>query len=204
LQDVIFSKNNITLGFGLRKETLLIYLPFLGLIILVFVLYIPQLTGYSGHISVLSDLTFMDKTTLLLTFALASFAAIEGFSTFKRASTEAKRHQIEDARNELEKAYGPLYTLLNKTTKVESSGFWLDFDERRRINEIMATYPFMFPQRITDIWQQKIRNLRGELEASDLKSPKYEVYFNVYLEFRNLINEEYNLRVKSYRDLLQK
>jgi hypothetical protein len=204
LQDVIFSKNNITLGFGLRKETLLIYLPFLGLIILVFVLYIPQLTGYSGHISVLSDLTFMDKTTLLLTFALASFAAIEGFSTFKRASTEAKRHQIEDARNELEKAYGPLYTLLNKTTKVESSGFWLDFDERRRINEIMATYPFMFPQRITDIWQQKIRNLRGELEASDLKSPKYEVYFNVYLEFRNLINEEYNLRVKNYRDLLQK
>ena len=134
----------------MQKETWIIYLPIFGLIVLVLVLYFPQMTGYSGHISVLSDLTFMDKTTLLLTFALAAFAAVEGFSTFKRASTEAKRHQIEDARNELEKAYGPLYTLLNKTTKAEDSAFWLDFEERRRINEIIATYPFMFPLQIID------------------------------------------------------
>ena len=111
----------------MQKESWLVYIPILGLVILVLVLYFPQLTGYSGHISVLSDLTFMDKTTLLLTFALASFAAVEGFSTFKRASMESKRDQIEDARNELEKAYGPLYTLLNKPAKSENSAFWLDF-----------------------------------------------------------------------------
>jgi hypothetical protein len=188
----------------MQKETWLIYLPIFGLIILVLVLYFPQLTAYSGHISVISDLTFMDKTTLLLTFALASFAAVEGFSTFKRTATEAKRHQIEDARNELEKAYGPLYTLLNKTAKTENSAFWLDFEERRRINEIITTYPFMFTLQIITLWQQKIRNLASTLEASDLKSAKYEVNLDVYLELRNLVNEEYDKRVKNYRDLLEK
>lgn len=187
----------------MEKQTWLIYLPILGLIVLVLVLYFPQLTGYSGHISVLSDLTFMDKTTLLLTFALASFAAIEGFSTFKRASTESKRHQIEDARNELEKAYGPLYTLLNKTAKTENSAFWLDFEERKKINEIIATYPFMFPSQIIELWQRKIRDLAQEIETSGLKSAKYEINLDVYLDLRNLINEEYNRKVKNYRDLLE-
>lgn len=188
----------------MQKEKWLVYVPILGLVILVLVLYFPQLTGYSGRISVLSDLTFMDKTTLLLTFALASFAAVEGFSTFKRASSESKRDQIEDARNELEKAYGPLYTILNKPAKSENSAFWLDFEERRRINEIMATYPFMFTSKIIELWQQKIRNHTSTLETTDLKSAKYEVNLDVYLELRNLINEEYNRRVRSYRDLLEK
>jgi hypothetical protein len=188
----------------MQKEKWLIFLPLFGLILLVIILYFPQLTGYSGHISVLSDLTFMDKTTLLLTFALAAFAAIEGFSTFKRGSNEAKRHQIEDARNELEKAYGPLYTLLNKTSKEENSTFWLDFEERQRINEIVATYPFMFTTQIIELWQQKIRNLASTIEPSDLKSAKYEVNLDVYVELRNKINEEYSRKVKNYRDLLDK
>ena len=187
----------------MEKEKWLLSLPLLGLFVLVLVLYLPQLTGYSGHISVLSDLTFMDKTTILLTFALAAFAAIEGFSTFKRASTETKRHRIEDARNELEKAYGPLYTLLNKSSTTDSTLFWIDFDERRKINEVMATYPFMFPSQITELWQQKIRNLTSTLDSSDLKSMKYEMNLDVYLELRNMINEEYDLRVKNYRKLLE-
>ncbi|MGA2524333.1 MAG: hypothetical protein ABSF65_09325 [Candidatus Bathyarchaeia archaeon] len=188
----------------MQKETWLLSLPFLGLIVLVVILYIPQLTGYSGHISVLSDLTFMDKTTILLTFALAVFAAIEGFSTFKRASTEAKRHQIEDARNELEKAYGPLYMVLNKTSNSENTGFWLDFEERKKIDETIATYPFMFPQQITELWQQKIRKLKSTLDHSNLKSAKYEMNLDAYLELKTMINEEYDRRLGKYRELLEK
>ena len=189
----------------MKKETSwLVYLPIIGLFALFLILYFPQLSGYSGHISVISDLTFMDKTTVLLTFALASFAAVEGFSTFNRASMEAQREKIEDARNELEKAYGPLFTLLNKATKSANSTFWLDFEERRRINEIIATYPFMFPSKIIELWQQKIRNHTSTLDTSDLKSAKIEVNLDVYLELRDLINEEYNQRVKNYRELLEK
>ena len=175
----------------MQKERWLLSLPFLGLIVLVVILYLPQLTGYSGHISVLSDLTFMDKTTILLTFALAFFAAIEGFSTFKRASTEAKRHQIEDARNELEKAYGPLYMLLNKSSKSGNEVLWLDYDERKKIDEIIATYPFMFPASITEMWQQKIRNLTSTFDNPNVKSSKYEVNLDVYVDLRNMINQEY-------------
>ena len=186
----------------MQKEKWLLSLPFLGLIVLVIVLYILQLTSYSGF-SALSDLTFMDKTTILLTFALAVFAAIEGFSTFKRASTEAKRHLVEDARNELEKAYGPLYMLLNKPSKDDNALLWLDFDERKKIDEIIATYPFMFPSQITEMWQQKIRNLASTLETSGSKSSKYELKLDVYKELRSMINEEYISRVKNYRELLE-
>ena len=186
----------------MQKEKWLLSLPFIGLIVLVIVLYIPQLTGYSGILA-LSGLTFMDKTTILLTFALAVFAAIEGFSTFKRASTEDKRHLAEDARNELEKAYGPLYMLLNKSSKDDSTLLWLDFDERKKIDEIIATYPFMFPSQITEMWQQKIRNLASTLQSSGIKSSKYELKLDVYKELRNMINEEYTSRVKNYRELLE-
>ncbi len=187
----------------MQKETWLLSLPFLGLIVLVVVLYIPQLTGYSGHISVLSDLTFMDKTTMLLTFALAVFAAIEGFSTFKRASTESKRHQIEDARNELEKAYGPLYMLLNKPSNSDNHILWLDYNEREKIDEIMATYPFMFPAQITEMWQKKVRNLTSAFENPNIKSSNYAVNLDVYVDLRNMINQEYAARVKNYRELLR-
>jgi hypothetical protein len=185
----------------MQKATWLLALPFLVLIALIIVLYLPQLTGYS--ISVLSNLSFMDKTTILLTFALAIFAAIEGFSTFKRAATEAKRHQIEDARNELEKAYGPLYMLLNKPSKADNSVLWLDFEERKKIDEIIATYPFMFPSQITEMWQQKIRNLASNLETPDIKSSNYGLNLDVYKELRDMINKEYNARVKNYRELLE-
>ena len=54
------------------------------------------------------------------------------------------------------------------------------------------------------LWQKKIRNLGSTFEASGLKSAKYEVNLAVYLELRNLINEEYDKRVKNYQDLLNK
>jgi hypothetical protein len=177
----------------MQIERLLVFLPLIGLVVLVIFLYVPQLT-----------LTFMDKTTILLTFALASFAAVEGFSTYKRASAEIKWHKLEDAKNELEKAYGPLYTILNKSMKSENSGFWLDFEERGKIDRIIATYPFMFPSNIIDLWQEKIRNLAIKFEPSDYKSGNYDAGFDVYLELKNLVNKEYVNKVKNYRNLLGK
>jgi hypothetical protein len=174
----------------------------LGLIVLILALYSPQI--FATPIPVLSQLSFMDKITVLLTFALASFAAVEGYSTFSRVSLEAKWHKIEDARNELEKAYGPLYTLLNKITSSsdDKKGFWLEFDERKKLDDIMATYPFMFPSQINDLWQQKIRKLGSLLGNSDVKSA-HEINLDVYVELRNLINAEYARKVNEYHELLK-
>ncbi len=182
----------------LRKEQYFLLLPVLFLVVLTFILALPG-------VPILSGLSFGEKANLLLTFSLAFFAAVEGFSTYRRASMESKRHAIEDARNELEKAYGPLYTLLNKGSSgggAEKS-FWLDFEDRRRLDGILATYPFMFSPKIYDLWQEKLRNVESLLGASDFKSGTREVSLGGYLEFRNLLNEEYALRVKNYRNLLE-
>ena len=186
----------------MQFQRIAIYLPLLGLIVLIFALYSPQI--FAMYIPVLSQLSFMDKITVLLTFALASFAAVEGYSTFMRASMEAKWHKIEDARNELEKAYGPLYTLLNKFTSSSDDkiGFWLEFDERKKLDDIMATYPFMFSSQINDLWQQKIRKLGSLLGNSDVKSV-HEINLDVYVELRNLINAEYARKVNEYHELLK-
>jgi len=184
----------------LQKEYYyVLVLPLFFLVILTVVLYVPQ-------IQVLSDLSFGEKANLLLTFAIAFFAAIEGYSTFRRTSMESKRQVIEDARNELEKAYGPLYSLLNNRSASggEQKDFWLTFEERKKLDEIMATYPFMFPLEINDLWQEKIRNLRSIFDTSDFKSGASNVSLGVYLNFRNLINKEYENRVKHYRKLLEK
>ena len=186
----------------MQFQRIAIYLPLLGLIVLIFALYSPQI--FAMYIPVLSQLSFMDKITVLLTFALASFAAVEGYSTFMRASMEAKWHKIQDARNELEKAYGPLYTLLNKFTSSSDDkiGFWLEFDERKKLDDIMATYPFMFSSQINDLWQQKIRKLGSLLGNSDVKSV-HEINLDVYVELRNLINAEYARKVNEYHELLK-
>jgi len=186
----------------LQFQRVAIYLPLLGLLILVIALYLPQI--FVSNVPGLSSMSFMDKTTVLLTFALASFAAVEGYSTFMRASMETKWHKLEDARNELEKAYGPLYTLLNKITSSsdEKKGFWLEFDERKKVDEIMATYPFMFSSQISELWQQKIRKLGTLLGTSDVRSVQ-EINLDVYVELRNLINSEYARKVTEYHKLLK-
>ena len=188
----------------MRRELLMIYLPLSVLIVFILILYSPELT--STHIPVLSDLDFDKKTSLTLTFSIAIFAAIEGYATFKRAKMEENRHLIADARNELEKAYGPLYTLLNKVvpTGGDKDSFWLEFEERRKVDEIMATYPFMFPTEIYSLWQEKIRNPQSLIHESNLEPNGVGLDLGVYVEFRNLVNTEYAHRVKKYEELIQK
>lgn len=182
----------------------MIYLPLLGLITFILILYFPELT--STHLPVLSELDFDKKTNLTLTFSIAIFAAIEGYATFKRAKMEERMHLIVDARNELEKAYGPLYTLLNNVLSAdrEKHGFWLGFEERRKVDEIMATYPFMFPPEVYSLWQEKIRNSRSVVFDSNPRHSGVGLDLGVYVEFKKLVNAAYADRVKKYRELIQK
>jgi hypothetical protein len=187
-----------------RKEQLMIYLPLSGLIVLILILYSPELT--STHIPILSDLDFDQKTNITLTFSIAVFAAIEGYAMFKRAKMEENRHLIADARHELEKAYGPLYTLLNKVvpTGGNKNSFWLDFEERKKIDEIMATYPFMFPPQIYSLWQEKIRNVESLIQSSKLEPTGVGIDLGAYVELKKRVNEEYERRLKKYRELIEK
>ncbi len=85
----------------MQRDRLIIYAAVIGLILIAVSLYsVPSL----------SELSFVEKTSVLMTFSIAVFAAVEGYAKFKRAEMDSTRHRIEDARNELEKDYGPLYT----------------------------------------------------------------------------------------------
>ena len=179
----------------------MIYLPLVGLLLFVIFLYLPNITSLS--IPVLSNISFDQKTSLVLTFTIAIFAAIEGYATFKRAKMEENKVLIEDARNELEKAYGPLFTILNKSVpSSEDNNIWLEFDERKKIDEIFATYPFMFSQKVYSLWQDKIRSSQSIIQSSSLAHGG-KIDFGVYVELRKMINEEYNQRVKAYRELVE-
>jgi len=98
-----------------------------------------------------------------------------------------------------------MYTLLNKAVPSgqENSDFWLEFEERKKIDEIMATYPFMFPNEINTLWQEKIRNPTTLVQAS-LERGEVGIDLGVYLELKKMINEEYTRRVKSYHRLIEK
>ncbi len=180
----------------------MLYLPLAVLIIIVIILYSPEI--FSAHIPVFSEINFEQKTTLTLTFSIAIFAAIEGYSTYVRAQLERTKFKLENAKEELEKAYGPLYSMLNKAAKdTDKTAFWLDFEERKRLDEIMATFPFMFPPQINEFWRNKIQMLGSNLEAENLNLKEIDINFGVYLEFKKMINEEYTRKVQDFHSLMQ-
>ena len=175
---------------------ILIWVPVVLIAIICLTLYIPEFLGFQ------LGLSYTERTTILLTFALTIFAGVEGYSTYTQVEIERNKRIIEDARNELEKAYGPLYSLLNKFRFIdeETKEFYLNDNERNIIDQIMATYPFMFPTKIIDFWTNKILNLSPLVDLDTFTRKSYRIP----IEFRNMINEEYRNRVKKYSELLKR
>lgn len=170
------------------KYKLVLWIPVVGIVIIFLALYLPEIVG--AHL----ELSYTDRTNIILTFAIMIFAAVEGYSTFLQVVLEDRRNQIEDAKNELEKAYGPLYTLLRHARRIETDDRTVELSgfHKPQLDEILSTYPFMFPTEIYDLWQKKIRNL--------VDAP----YYHIPLEFIEKMNEEYDRRVKKYNELLKK
>ena len=188
----------------MRKQQILLNLPLLILLISFLVFYANDL--FSLSVPVVSDWNFLEKTSLFAAFAFAAFACVESIATSNRSSFDIKRYRIEDARNELEKAYGPLYSMLNKASAQggEGAGFWLDYEERKKIDAVLATYPFMFSPEINRLWQDQIRNLESMIETSALNGGKLKINLDAYAELKELVNVEYARKVKNYHELLGK
>lgn len=132
------------------------------------------------------------EVNILLTITIAFFAGVQGYATYTQVRLFKERNRIEDLRNELEKAYGPLYTLLSRDISVsdELKSMWLIEECKRNLDEIVATYPFMFPSEILDLWRKEIQ----PVSATD----------GIPLEFRDKINEGYDRKVKEYYRLLER
>jgi hypothetical protein len=188
----------------MRKEQIFLNIPLVILLISFLILYANDI--FSVHISGVTDLTFLEKTSLFAAFAFAAFASVESLATHDRAAFDTKRYLIEDSRNELEKAYGPLYSILNKASvgSNEKRDFWLEYEDRKKIDEILATYTFMFSPKINNLWQEKIRDLSSMIETSALHSGKVKINLDAYAEMKNIVNEEYARKVTTYKELVGK
>ena len=185
----------------LGKSKLIVYFPVIGLAIIVFLLLFPEIylliVGEPIQIPLLSDLSYRDKIDIFLSFAIAMFAAVEGYSTYMEVVLEDRRSKMDSARDELEEAYAPLYTLFNKYQWGATDKFVLEDGEKARLDQIMAAYPFMFPADIYELWQQKIKGMKPtQTRLMDLTH-----YFEIPKEFVEKIFREYDLRVKRYNEI---
>ncbi len=187
----------------MRKRKFFLYLPLVSLVVATVILYSPDL--FAIYVPLLSNLNFLEKTSLFAGFAFATFAAVESYTTYDHANFEAKRYRIEDARNELEKAYGPLYSILKRAAanSGETKGFWLDYESRTKVDDLLATYPFMFSPQINELYQERIQKIDSMIESSS-NSSEVAIDLKPYADLGKLIKEEYAQKVKNYRELLEK
>lgn len=175
----------------------------MGLAIIVILLLIPDILSlfFRATIKVppLSDLTYRDKIDIFLSFAIAMFAAVEGYSTYTQVMLDDRRNKMENAKDELEKAYAPLYTLFNRFQfGASESEVVLDETGKTRLDQIMAAYPFMFPAEIYEIWHQKIYKMKSGVTVS---LTYFTASYAIPKEFVEKIGAEYDRRVKGYNEM---
>lgn len=134
----------------------------------------------------------MEIFNIFITVVIAFFAEMEGLSTYRQYRMEAKRLEIEDLRNELEKAYGIIFACLEIYAQYKENELWLQPDKKDEIESVIDRYPWIFPNGIRSLWGQ-VRGINLPTNAQ----------LNLINEFRNKIEEEYNRRVKKYNELVK-
>lgn len=158
---------------------------------------------FSDYLGMILPLTIVDRTNIFLSVVIALFALMEGYSTYLQVELSQNKNLIDDARNELEKAYGPLYTILNQNLLIINQKLLEESPEKRQIDEIMATYPFMFPKEIFKFWRNHIQYLHKyytkKADAQTIADCQSKIS-----EFMVSINKEYEKRLQRYNKLLNK
>ena len=82
-----------------------------------------------------------DNLSLYLTVALASFACIEATSAILQERRDKRRKRTIDLRNELEKLYGPVYSVLNNVVYGKVTLVILDENQKTTLDEAFSKEP---------------------------------------------------------------
>jgi len=114
--------------------------------------------------------------------------------------------RISEIRNELEKAYGPLYSIMSKPEemlqideKTKEMRVRITTKEKATLDKIIMTYPHMLPYKIVAYWRVTIRDMDPIEVVADTMEP---IDYALPLEFKRLIYEEYESRLKKYYDIM--
>ena len=176
----------------------------LTILILIFITLPEFLTlaiGRETIIPILSEISLEGRFAILFSFSVALFTSMQYI-------LEKKRNRINDLRNELEKAYGPLYSLFNPyyldaygydTTEgpVNIINININKSEKEKLNFILSNYPFMFKPEIFNYW-------REYLQYQAIPDDSDERMFSIDYEFIQMIQGEYHIRIEKYNNLLGK
>jgi len=125
------------------------------------------------------------------------------YSRRNRARAQ-ENFKIEDAWKTLERAYGPIYSLLNgnkyeQTGKVILDIMEIDEKDKNNMDQIMIIYPFLFTDEINKYWRKNI--FKSELKYT--KGSLHRPIFYIHVKFRDMINKEYEKKVKEHNKLLK-
>jgi len=172
----------------------ILWFPVIGMLIVYFVFFFAEfcliVTGRLIILPFISELTYEKRIEIILTLAIAMFAGIEGYSAYFLYISDKQKIIAE----ELEKVYGPLYSIVSKPGRAGDSnrgesGFVIDLTlkERERLDEIVTTYPHMLPYEIIVEWRIKIRDR--------------ELRHVVTEKFKDRILEEYEKRLMDYYEM---
>ena len=116
-----------------------------------------------------------ENLNIFLTIALVAFAFVEVLSTLSKANIERKRKRTVDLRNELEKFFGPVHSVLNNIVYEEIKTGILTQRQRMLLDETFSKEPIVLTAQ--EEWRLRIRNL-------DISSP-------IPMRFIEHFNNEY-------------
>jgi len=117
--------------------------------------------------------------------------------------TQEKMLKVQEIRNELEKAYGTLYSILSKPEKMVKVDEGNELravvsrQEKKELDRILMSYPHMFPPEIVGLWRKEIRDLQPYEILVEWVEPT-EFSFGIPVEFKDKIREEYYKRLQEY------
>ena len=152
---------------------------------------------------------FNTRTNYFITVTIVVFTFMQVYASHLQLGENRKRNKINDLINELEKAYGPLYSIFNPyfwdrdviTThedKLEQRlGININKSEKEKLDFILSNYPFMFKHEIFSYWREHLQ-YQGRQDDPD------ENMFSIDEEFIRMIYDEYYQRLEEYNNLLGK
>lgn len=110
--------------------------------------------------------------------------------------------RVGEVRHELEKAYGPIYSMVSQPETMmtigrdEEARVPITLDQKNTLDKIMTTYPHVFPSKMVTYWRVHIANLTPALTKE--KTERYGLKH----EFRLMVNEQYKKRLTEYYGLM--
>jgi hypothetical protein len=184
-----------------------IYLPIIGMAILFCLFLSPEILTLINQktliVSSISSLPYSERFSLFLASAITIFTLIGSYSTYMQVVLARERNFIEDTRNELKEAYGPLYSILNYPVKTGEKSVKISIEDFKTIDKIISVYPWIFSKQIRDSWNET-RRPTPSISMREMQMGQREPLHDVLLDFRKKINEEYHHKVGIYNKLLGK